>query len=277
MNRLFVAYKPPYTTSNTYLSHLKRRYKVKKGGFSGILDPFACGTLVVAFGAYTRLFPYLRKYPKRYRATLWLGTSSPTLDIEGIEAIREIPPIPLETILQTLANFQGPFTYTPPLFSAKKIGGKRAYQLAHQGKSLQLDPITSTIYQLRLVNYTHPFLTFEALVSEGTYIRSLAAAIAQALGTTGVLSYLERLQEGAFAYDQERPLDPLDYLLSTPNQTTLPPEAIAQGHRIRLQDLALRDDGLYHLVFDHFFTIVEVADGKVFYRLNKVPRSSSAN
>ena len=87
MNRLFVAYKPSFVSSNRFLSSVKKRYKVKKAGFSGTLDPFAKGVLIVAFGQYTKLFRYLKKSPKRYRATLWIGAKSPTLDIEKVTRI----------------------------------------------------------------------------------------------------------------------------------------------------------------------------------------------
>ena len=88
MNRLFVAYKPKGMVSNRFLSRLKRKYGVKKAGFSGILDPFASGCLIVAFGAYTRLFNYLKIEPKVYRATLWLGASSPSFDNQNITQIQ---------------------------------------------------------------------------------------------------------------------------------------------------------------------------------------------
>ncbi len=272
MNRLFVAYKPPFITSNALLSKLKQRYRVKKAGFSGTLDPFACGTLIIAFGAYTKLFRFLKKYPKRYRATLWLGAKSKTLDIEGIETIDETKPLSLAQIERTLLNFKGQFTYTPPLFSAKKIGGRRAYQFAHKNKKVELPQVTSTVYNITLITYRHPFLTFEAEVSEGTYIRSLGEAIAKKFGYNGTLSYLERLKEGAFIYDNERPLDPLDYLISKPNETRLAPKAIFNGKKLQPKDLLVHEDGLYHLVFNDFFAIIEIKEGEVRYLLNQIPR-----
>ncbi len=274
MNRLFVAYKPIFISSNHFLQRIKRRYRVKKAGFSGTLDPFACGTLIIAFGAYTKLFPYLAKYPKTYVATLWLGARSPSLDIERIESITEVPKLPIQKIRQTLSNLQGQITYTPPKFSAKKIGGKRAYTMVDE--DITLPQVTSIIYSIRLLRYAHPFVTFEATASEGTYIRSLGAIIAERLGTQGALSYLERTREGRFVYENERPLDPLDYLISRPNSTSLDAEAIKHGKKLRLQDLAIQEDGLYHLVFDAFFTIIEIKDGTVHYRLNNIPRMHHA-
>jgi len=272
VNALFVTRKPPFVTSNAHLGYLKRRYGVKKAGFSGTLDPFATGTLIIAFGEYTKLFRFLRKYPKRYRATLWLGAKSATLDLEGVSELTPCAPKPPQQVREAVESFAGEFTYTPPIFSAKKVGGKRAYQLAHRGETARLSPVTSTIHTTRLLSYRHPFVTFEADVSEGTYIRSLGEAIAKRLGCEGSLCYLERLAEGDFVYENERFLDPLEYLATTPNTTTLPKEAITHGKPIRPADLAIQKEGRYHLVFDDFFTIIEVAQGKVRYLLNRIPR-----
>lgn len=112
MNRLFVAYKPSGISSNQLLGRIKRRYKVKKAGYSGTLDPFAKGVLIVALGNHGRLFRFLDKTPKRYRATLWLGASSPTLDIEGIETIREVPPLDESRVRDVLRSMIGELTYT---------------------------------------------------------------------------------------------------------------------------------------------------------------------
>ena len=113
-NLLFVARKPSFIGSNRFLSQIKRKYGVKKAGFSGTLDPFACGTLIIAFGQYTKLFRFLKKSPKRYRATLWLGASSPTLDIEKIEKIEDVPSFDRDQILDVVSSFCGKVTYHPP-------------------------------------------------------------------------------------------------------------------------------------------------------------------
>ncbi len=273
MNRLFVAYKPPFIPSNTFLNRIKRRYGQKKAGFSGTLDPFACGSLIIAFGIYTKLFRFLKKYPKTYRATLWLGAKSPSLDIERIEEIHPTASLPLTQIERILHSFKGDFTYIPPIFSAKKINGKRAYKAAAKGEHIALTPVTSTIYDIRLLAYRHPFLSFEATVSEGTYIRSLGEHIAKAFGYEGALSYLERMREGLFSYQEEKALDPLAYLATTPNSTTRPPHHIWHGKKLFVQDLQNQTPGQYHLVFKDFFAIVSVQENKsVRYLLNQIPR-----
>ncbi len=272
MNRLFVAYKPPFIPSNTFLNQIKRKYGQKKAGFSGTLDPFACGTLVIAFGAYTKLFRFLKKYPKTYRTTIWLGAQSASLDIERITKIRHIPPFSLEHVEQTLQSFIGEFTYIPPIFSAKKIAGKRAYQAAAKGEEIELPPVTSQIYDIRLLAYRHPFLSIEATVSEGTYIRSLGEHIAKALGCEGALSYLERTKEGLFSYQEESPLDPVEYLATKPNSTTLSSQEIWHGKKIFPKDLRDSTPGIYHLLFEDFFAIVEIQEHNVRYLLNQIPR-----
>ena len=273
MNRVFVAYKPMFISSNAFLHRLKKRYKIKKAGFSGTLDPFACGTLIIAFGAYTKLFRFLQKTPKIYRATLWLGAKSKSLDLENIDSITPVPKQSLQKIRSIIDNLHGEFTYTPPLFSAKKIDGKRAYKLAVNNQEVKLPTITSYIHTIKLLNYNHPFITFEATVSEGTYIRSIAEHIAKNLGVDGTLSYLERLQEGKFIYEDEKPLDPINFLATKPNQTTLPPEAIWHGKRLTINDVAIKEDGTYHLVFEHFFAIIAIKNKEVYYLLNQIPRA----
>ncbi|BCD68574.1 tRNA pseudouridine(55) synthase TruB [Nitratiruptor sp. YY09-18] len=271
MNRLFVGYKPQFLSSNAYLSQIKRKYHVKKAGFSGTLDPFACGTLIIAFGAYTKLFRFLKKYPKEYIATLWLGAHSPSLDIEKIDRIDEVKKRSVQEIEAVLDSFVGQFTYTPPKYSAKKVGGTRAYKMID--KDIALPQVASTIYEIELLNYSHPFITFRSVVSEGTYIRSLGEHIAQKLRTTGALSYLERTREGAFVYEDEKPLDPLQFLITKPNSTTLSAQQILHGKKLKCRDLAVCENGIYHLVFDTFFTIIEIENYKIKYLLNNLPRS----
>ncbi|MDD3060216.1 MAG: tRNA pseudouridine(55) synthase TruB, partial [Sulfurimonas sp.] len=208
MNRLFVAYKPSGIGSNLFLSRLKRKYNNKKAGFSGTLDPFAKGVLIIGMGSHTKLFRFLDKTPKKYRATLWLGAKSDSLDIEMIEQVDILPAFSDDTILEVVKSLEGTLEYTPPIFSAKQINGQRAYDLARAGKEVVLNKINSTIYETQLLHYRHPFVTFEATVSEGSYIRSLGQIIATRLGVEhGSLSALERLSEGVFRYNGEKVLD----------------------------------------------------------------------
>ncbi len=270
-NRLFVAKKPMFVGSNSFLSKIKRRYRVKKAGFSGTLDPFACGVLIIAFGQYTKLFRFLQKTPKTYRATLWLGAVSDTLDIEQIERIDSIQPFTTEEIQEVVESFQGDFEYIPPKYSAKRVNGKRAYDLARAGESVELARCHSQIYEIRLLHYRHPFVTFEATVSEGTYIRSLGDAIAKKLETTGALSYLERICEGKLIYDHEKPLDPLDYLAPPRNRYLGSSDDLLQGKKLQKEMFENQTPGTYTVVFDDYFSIIEIDNNQnVSYLLNKV-------
>lgn len=270
LDRIFVAYKPSGIGSNKFLSQLKRKYKVKKAGFSGTLDPFAKGVLIIAFGRLTRLFSHLKKTPKTYRATLWLGVESDTLDIEqGVEH-KGCHPLCEATIKETLQSFVGDFTYVPPKYSAKKVDGKRAYELAREGQEVTLKTVTSHIHNIKFLNYCHPFITFEATVSEGTYIRSLGEHIAHKLGTTGALSMLERLHEGIFYFDDEKALDPINLIDALPNEYLKDPDDLDLGKKIALEDLKIREDGKYIISSKDNFAIITITKGEVSYLLNRI-------
>lgn len=270
MNRLFVAYKPAGISSNQLLGRLKRRYGVKKAGYSGTLDPFAKGVLIVAFGNHGRLFRFLNKTPKRYRATLWLGAYSPTLDIEKIESIEEISTISEDHIRDILSSLIGELTYLPPKYSAKKIDGKRAYELAREGKNVDLRAITSTIYDTQLIHYCHPFITFEATVSEGSYIRSLGEIIANALECDGSLTALERLNEGQFVFENEKELDIKTALSIPKNRYNGTLQTILLGQPLKREDFELCEDGVYWIDNGDTLSIIEIHPEGVSYLLNKV-------
>lgn len=269
-NRLFVAYKPSGISSNYFLNSIKKRYKQKKAGFSGTLDPFAKGTLIIAFNQYAKLFRYLQKTPKTYKATLWLGASSDSLDIEYISKIEAIKPFHSDSIGFILKNLQGTLAYTPPKYSAKKIDGTRAYKLAREDKEVNLKEQTMEVYSLELINYMHPFLTFEASVSEGAYIRSLGQMIAKRFGFDGALCALERVSEGSFVYDNEKSLNPLEFLDLPQNEYMGDPLHVKLGKVLHVKDFKIQEDGEYILIQDDEFAIIKIENKKVKYELNKV-------
>ena len=271
INRLFVAYKPSNIGSNQYLSKLKWKYNAAKAGFSGTLDPFAKGVLIIAFGKYTSLFRFLNKTPKRYRATLWLGAHSDSLDIEMLQQLDELQPLPLEHIKEALTSLEGELEYHPPIFSAKKIDGRRAYDLAREGKEVKLNTIHSTIYEMKFINYCHPFVTFEATVSEGTYIRSLGRLIAEKLQLEGgILSALERLNEGQFHFDDEKALDIKKSLNMPQNVYTASSETILLGQKLQREDFEQTENGTYWIDNEESISILEFDDEGVHYLLNRV-------
>ena len=271
MNRLFVVYKPIFCSSNRYMNYLKRKYNTKKIGFSGTLDPFATGCLIVATGQYTKLFNYLDKTPKTYRATLWLGATSDTLDIEQVTSIEQVNHFTNHQIEKVLDSLKGKLTYSPPQFSAKKVDGIAAYKNARCGKTTVLKKITSNIYDISLLNYNHPFVHFEATVSEGTYIRSLGEMIGEKLGSKGILSSLTRVNEGKFFFDNQKALDPLDFISIPRNQYLEDITDIELGKKLSLENLKEKNDGLYLIETPNFFSILEIKNGKISYKINRMP------
>ncbi len=270
LNKLIVVNKPMFISSNSYLNKIKRKYKNKKAGFSGTLDPFAKGCLIVAFGQYSKLFQFLKKTPKTYRAVIWLGVISDSLDIENIISINEENKLDINDIKNELKNLEREIEYYPPKFSAKKIDGERAYNLAREGKAVELKKSKMNIYTTKFISYSHPFITFEASVSEGSYIRSLAQILLEKLNRVGTLSYLNRLNEGEFFYENEKDLNPLDYLDIKQINYSGDKSYFEQGKKILIEYLDEKNDGKYLVKFDDFFSIIEIDNGEVKYILNKV-------
>jgi len=270
MNRLFVAYKPPFISSNWFLGRLKKKYGAQKAGFSGTLDPAAKGVLVIAFGKYTRLFRFLAKAPKTYRTTLWLGAVSEGLDIEHVKTVNLVPPLDEEKVKAAVADLTTVTSQIPPKFSAKWIDGKRAYDLARKGHEVELQPMDVTIYETHFVAYRHPYITFEATVSEGTYIRSLAQTLAENLGSYGILSSLERLREGPFVYDHEKALDIRKYIDLPANTYLGDLEAMAQGKKLSPDQFTHSQEGIYKVLQNGTISIMEIAEGKVSYLINQM-------
>ncbi|MFY4808339.1 tRNA pseudouridine(55) synthase TruB [Aliarcobacter butzleri] len=272
LNKLLVVNKPIFMSSNFYLNRIKRKYKNKKAGFSGTLDPFAKGCLIVAFGQYAKLFKYLSKTPKTYKAVIWLGVKSKSLDIEEIESIDLIDKLDKSHIIKELNLLKGEIEYIPPKFSAKKIDGKRAYELARNGVEVELNKTKMTIFDTKFVLYSHPFITFEVTVSEGTYVRSFAQILLEKLNSFGTLSYLERLNEGEFFYENEKELNPLDFIKLPVNKYLGTTEWLEKGKKIGIEYVEKKDNGKYLILTEKFFSIIEIVDNDVKYLINKVPK-----
>jgi len=288
-NMLFVANKPMFISSNKFLNQLKRKYNIKKMGFSGTLDPFACGNLIIASGQYTKLFRFLKKTPKTYIATLMLGAYSPTLDIEKIEKIKKCEKKDIEEIKKILETFKGKQTQLPPKYSAKKISGIRAYKLERwemgdgrwdnkKGNKKEKFQVPSNaflekeiaieIFDIKLINYSHPFITFETSVSEGTYIRTLGFDIAKKLGCTGALTYLERLNEGKFFYECENKLNPYEYLWPQKNEYSKPQDLLL-GRKLDINYFKIKEKGIYKILSENHLSIIQI-DEKITYLANRI-------
>lgn len=196
-------------------------HKKLKVGHGGTLDPLATGVLPVAIGEATKLAGRMLNATKAYRFTVKFGEETDTLDAEGaVIATSEVRPGAQE-IEDVIPGFTGTIEQMPPAFSALKVDGKRAYNLARAGKEVALDSRTVVIHSLVLEGANGDSATFAATVSKGTYIRSLARDIARALGSVGHVTMLQRTRAGAFALNQAIPLDFLDKIASAPDLTDL--------------------------------------------------------
>lgn len=270
MNRLFVANKPINISSNRFLGQLKKKYKVKNAGFSGTLDPFASGCLIIAFGAYTKLFNYINQAPKCYEATIWLGAKSASLDNENIEKISILEPFLLEDLQNFTNQLIGEIEFTPPKYSAKHINGARAYDLARKSIDFELKTQKMQVFSAQILNYSHPFLTISLKLSQGGYARSWAELLAKKLNCDATLSALKRISEGDFFYENEKALNPLDFLKLNKNEYLGDESDITLGKKLKIQNFKEQKNGLYLIAFDDFFSIIEIFNGEVKYKLNRI-------
>ncbi|MDX4049480.1 tRNA pseudouridine(55) synthase TruB [Aliarcobacter skirrowii] len=277
LNRLFVVDKPMFISSNFYLNKFKRAFKNKKAGFSGTLDPFATGCLIVAFGQYAKLFQYLKKTPKTYQAVIWLGVTSESYDIERILDINFVDRFDETFLKNELEKLKGKINYIPPKFSAKKINGMKAYELARQNEDFELKKSTMEVFDIKFLKYNHPFISFEVSVSEGSYIRSLAQIFLENISSIGTLSYLKRVSEGQFKFENHKELNPLEYLDLEKNIYSGTKEWLEFGKKISIEYLEKKKSGKYIIELDDFFSIIEIVENEVKYILNKIPKLKENN
>ncbi len=170
-----------------------------KVGHTGTLDPFATGLLIIVLGTYTKKAAEFSNLAKTYDAELILGATSTTADPDGEITQKSAMKPSKEHVKAVLSRFEGKMEQMPPIYSAKKIDGQRAYKLARAGKAVKLEPKEVEVYSIQLTAYSYPKLSFTVSVSSGTYIRSLAVDIGETLGTGAYLSSLRRTGVGSFS------------------------------------------------------------------------------
>jgi len=206
--------KPAGVTSNRVLQRAKRLYRARKAGHAGTLDPLATGMLPVCFGAATRVTGMMLGARKQYRAVVRFGIATTTGDAEGdvIAAREPSEAIAESTIIDALARFCGEQSQVPPMYSALKREGKRLYVLARAGVEVPRPPRRVCIYQFTLERYRWPEASFYIDCSKGTYVRSLATDLADALGTLAHVTALRRLGVGPFHESQLVTLETLEQL-----------------------------------------------------------------
>lgn len=187
-----------------------RRMGIKKMkvGHAGTLDPLATGVMIIVSGKSTKLIEQLQSGVKEYIATIALGATTPSYDLETeIDARYPTAHISRELVVEVLAKFTGRIEQVPPAFSACKIDGKRAYKMARKGDTVELKPKILVIDEIELLEYNPESITIRVVCSKGTYIRALARDIGAALGSGGHLTALRRTRVGDVTIDRCLSLD----------------------------------------------------------------------
>ena len=193
--------KPQARTSFSLIRALRKLTGIKKIGHAGTLDPFATGVMVILIGrVYTRISSELLLQDKEYLATVSLGVTTDTYDCDGkvVANSKKIPT--LEEIEQVILKFQGEIEQVPPMYSAKKVQGKKLYELARKGLTIERTPAKVQL-TTEILSYNYPNLSLRVACSKGTYIRSIAHEAGQLLGCGGHLSKLNRTRSGIFSLE----------------------------------------------------------------------------
>ena len=206
MDGLLILSKPSGLTSSQVVEKVRKRLRTK-AGHTGTLDPLARGVLLVLLGKATRFSWIFTELKKRYRVRGRLGIETDTYDVEGnVLREREVS-VSCDQLREVLQSFRGEIEQTPPPFSAKKVGGKRAYRLARRGVKPPLKPVRVRVYEIELLSCEIPHFEVEVLVSSGTYVRSLIHDAGQKLSTGAIVTELIRTQVGPFGLDAAVDLD----------------------------------------------------------------------
>ncbi|MCS6852928.1 MAG: tRNA pseudouridine(55) synthase TruB [Gemmataceae bacterium] len=206
---ILVVDKPAGLTSREAVDRAQRWFPRRtRVGHAGTLDPLATGVLVLAVGRATRLIEYVQRMSKTYRAEIGLGARSDTDDVDGTITPVPVGQVPSRAVVEAaLARFVGDIEQVPPRFSATRIAGRRAYDLARHGADVDLVPRRVRIEAIRILDYAYPRLEVEVQCGKGTYIRSLARDLGEALGCGGLIRQLRRTQVGPFTVTDALSLD----------------------------------------------------------------------
>ena len=195
--------KPVGPTSHDVVAMARRGLRTRRVGHTGTLDPFASGLLVLCIGHATRLAEYLSGLGKRYEATALLGVTTDTLDSEGevlatSEGWREVTE---DNVRGALEGLRGTIEQIPPQYSAKKVDGEAMHRRARRGEHVDLDPVSVTVHDFRLEDFSPPHVRFSVHCSSGTYVRALARDLGEALGVGAHLTELRRTAVGDFSVE----------------------------------------------------------------------------
>lgn len=236
--------KPAGWTSHDVVARVRRILGERRVGHAGTLDPAAVGVLPIAVGLATRTVEYLAEADKSYRADVTFGITTDSSDADGIvTGIADASCLTASRLEAVLRSALGRQLQTPPMHSAVKIGGKRLYQLAREGRSVSVPPREIVVHALEPVDWRPPTLTLDITCSKGTYVRSLARDLGTHAGTGAYLSHLVRTHSGPFTIDDAVSLDVLALLHETLGWAGMAfhPDWVLQNlHAVVLDDPALR-------------------------------------
>jgi tRNA pseudouridine55 synthase len=228
---LLVIDKPTGPTSHDIVNIVRRGTQIRKVGHTGTLDPYASGVLLILLGSVTRLAEYLLEVDKEYLATIRFGSATSTFDAAGrITATRPFT-FREESLEAKLATFVGERLQVPPVYSAIKIGGRKAYDMARAGEEIEMAPRKVHIYELALLRWESPNAVVRVRCSRGTYIRSIAHDIGEAMGSHAHLVSLRRIRLGPFSVERATPLEELKrrFLEGTWEKAAMPAGAVLEG------------------------------------------------
>ncbi len=199
--------KPVGMTSHDVVQAIRTGTGIRRAGHTGTLDPRASGVLVILIGPAVRLSEYVSASDKRYQAIVRLGSSTDTFDADG-RFVRSEQPVNIteEQFEQTLKQFEGEIIQTPPPYSAVKVQGRKAYEMARQGEEVELEPRKIQVYHLEVLEWAPPEVVIDVHCSSGTYVRSLANDMGTALGCGAYLVGLRRTKSGRFSLRDAVPL-----------------------------------------------------------------------
>lgn len=210
-------WKPEGWTSHDVVAKVRRVLKMKRIGHAGTLDPMVTGVLPLCLGRATRVVEYVQERPKSYEAVLQLGISTDTEDLTGkvVESQASVSVTEAE-VRQALTGFIGEIEQVPPMYSAVKIDGKRLYELAREGKTVERKSRKVTIHEINLLDFQleldQPRVTFSVVCSKGTYIRTLCVDIGKALGVPAAMAHLTRTMSGGITKESCLTLEQIEEL-----------------------------------------------------------------
>lgn len=255
MNGIILVNKPYGYTSRDVVNILCKKFKTKRIGHTGTLDPIATGVLILCIGSATKLVEALTSDDKEYIATVELGTLTDTLDNTGNVIKEEKTNVNVNQIKKALEKMQGVYEQEVPIYSAVKINGKKLYEYAREGINVDLPKRMVNIKSLELINnikYENNKTTFQIRchVSKGTYIRSLVNDIAHELGTVGTMTSLNRVKQGIFNISDSYTLEDIENdnykLLSIKEALSNVKQVIVSGEELFKIKNGTRLENIYH-------------------------------